>query len=141
MLRQLYPHVDTWGQLVESTNSRQREGKLERARQQRMISAGQRPTPKQPPPPPPPTAGGKGVQHAGSGPPPVLGGPGSGVRVEAEGAAGQDSAASAFHVPDAAWGATRTQLLDEIGVNVSLKGMGLRGGRRERVAGTGLKSS
>ena len=31
MLRRLYPHVELWGELVESTNSRQREEKIEKA--------------------------------------------------------------------------------------------------------------
>ena len=31
MLRRLYPHVELWGDLVESTNSRQREEKIEKS--------------------------------------------------------------------------------------------------------------
>eukprot|EP00962_Isochrysis_galbana_P001110 scaffold283_cov110-Isochrysis_galbana.AAC.5 len=180
MLRQLYPHVDTWGQLVESTNSRQREGKVERARQQRMVAAGQRVMPRDAPPPPPPpsaAAAGKGVQSAGAGTAressagavssPGLAAdqgfaacpgsssnsrlaPGSGFLaaglgrvaspglsaspgspVVAEGAVRLDSAASAYHVPDAAWAATHKQLLEEIGVKASPSVGGEGGVRRD----------
>ena len=43
LLRVLYKHVDLWGELVESTNSRQREAKFNRQEQARKAASGELP--------------------------------------------------------------------------------------------------
>mmetsp|Transcript_23470 Transcript_23470/g.77931 ORF Transcript_23470/g.77931 Transcript_23470/m.77931 type:complete len:337 (+) Transcript_23470:1092-2102(+) len=120
MLRQLYPHVERWGELVASTNSRQREEKLAQARARRAPGThappAAPPAPPPPPPPPPlraspqpPHGGASGARDGGVG------------RGGATTSAGVSAGAVSAHsgVSDATWAATYRSLSSDLGVTAS----------------------
>eukprot|EP00967_Tisochrysis_lutea_P143856 scaffold267803_cov37-Tisochrysis_lutea.AAC.1 len=133
MLRKIYPHVNTWGELVESTNSRQREEKIERARQLRLVNFGQRAVAmdaitsqsQQPACGAFPTRGAS-IADVHS----VVTASVGTVTATTTGCWGQplqantwiNDAVSTFHIPDQQWRATYHSLLQEIGVKVTRHG-------------------